>query len=198
MNYHRISYVSDVANVLVWNTQSGKKLSEITIQDMVTSFDFSPDGKTIITDGVSLHDRRYWDVESGKETQPQRPSPPLNTQTSTEPSNGTVLRPRQTTVVRGTVPGVEELRPGISQGLRFGVGAADHPGSGVYVTHVLPNSPGDLAGFVAGDVILEINGTPIFNLQDYSQAIDDSPETMNTTVVNLNNGRIHRTVELKY
>ena len=142
---------------------------------------------------------------------PQRPSAPetrgafiekddnANDFSSNSPPNGNVVNGnvvRQTTVVRG-IPGTVRPPFAISQGLRLGIGAVNHPGGGVCVTDVLPDSPGDLADFEVGDVILEINGTPIHNLQDYSKAVDDSPERMDATVVNLNDGRINRTVELR-
>ena len=150
--------------------------------------------------------------ESPTATPPLRPSPPTprgayiekidnaNGFSSNSPPNGNVVNGnvvRQTTVVRG-IPGTVRLPFAISQGLRLGIGATNHPGGGVCVTDVLPDSPGGRAGFEVGDVILEINGTSIRNLQDYSKAVDDSSGRMDTTVVNLNDGRLNRTVELRY
>jgi S1-C subfamily serine protease len=72
----------------------------------------------------------------------------------------------------------------MGQRLRLGVGADEHSGEGILVTHVLENSPGHFAGLVAGDVILEINRMPINDLIDYSYAVDRSPETMNVKIYN--------------
>jgi len=85
---------------------------------------------------------------------------------------------------------------GFGRQLRLGVGAEEHSGAGVLVTHVLENSPGHLAELVAGDVILEINRMPINDLIDYSYAVDRSPETMIMRVAN--NGQEYTiTVELR-
>ena len=128
---------------------------------------------------------------------PQSPLPPSNIQIAGISGNGTIVHRTQTTVVRG-IPGVLKLPHSVSQGLWLGIGTANHPGGGVCVTDVLPDSPGDYAGFEVDDVVLEINGTPIHDIQDYSNAVDDSPKTMDVTVVNLYDIRINRTVELRY
>ncbi|XP_013880869.1 serine protease HTRA3a isoform X1 [Austrofundulus limnaeus] len=38
--------------------------------------------------------------------------------------------------------------------------------SGVFVQHVLPNTPADRGGIMAGDVILKLNGLPVHNISD--------------------------------
>ncbi|MDR0327120.1 MAG: caspase family protein, partial [Planctomycetaceae bacterium] len=90
------------------------------------------------------------------------------------PLNGIIVQKTQTIEVYGTLPGTAEPLPVAHQGPRFGVRAVSHPGGGVRITEVVPNAPGRRAGFEIGDVILDINGTPIRNEQDYSKAIDDS------------------------
>lgn len=56
----------------------------------------------------------------------------------------------------------------------FGVKAIGNGGSGVKVTEVVANLPGQKAGFEVNDVILEINGTTITNEKEYSDAIDQA------------------------
>ena len=104
------------------------------------------------------------------------------------PLNGITVQKTQTVEVYGTLPDQAEQPPGNSQGPRFGVRAVNHPG-GVRITEVLPGGPGCRAGFEVGDIIIEINGTPIRNEQDYSKAVDDSPKKMNAKVINVNDGR---------
>lgn len=58
-----------------------------------------------------------------------------------------------------------ELTPNLMR--RFGITQE----SGVIVTSVEPNSQADLAGLIAGDVILEINKIPVSNTDDYQKLI---------------------------
>ena len=122
------------------------------------------------------------------------------------PLNGISVQKAQTVAVYGSLPDhaagniaaghteqVSDPNPGEP---RFGVRAVNHHG-GVRVTEVLPNGPGHRAGFEIGDLIIEINGQPIKNEDDYSRAVDDSPKTMNVKVVNVNDGRtLPVTIEL--
>ncbi|MDR0327429.1 MAG: PDZ domain-containing protein, partial [Planctomycetaceae bacterium] len=85
-------------------------------------------------------------------------------------------------LVNITCSKIGTLLPVAYQGPRFGVRAVSHPGGGVRITEIVPNAPGGRAGFEIGDVILDINGTPIRNEQDYSKAIDDSPQTITVKV----------------
>ena len=104
------------------------------------------------------------------------------------PLNGIAIQKTQTVEVYGSLPGEEEQQV-TTRGPRFGVRAVNHPGGGVRITEVLPGGPGCRAGFEVGDIILEINGTPIRNELDYSKAIDDSPKKINAKVINVNDGR---------
>jgi len=114
------------------------------------------------------------------------------------PLNGIVVQKTQTVEIYGSLPGSEEQQFTDNQGPRFGVRAITHHG-GVRVTQIVPNGPGAKAGFEIGDLIVEINGTPIRNEQDYSKAVDDSPKTMTVKVVNVNDGKtLTITFELGY
>ena len=114
------------------------------------------------------------------------------------PLNEITLQKTQTVEVFGSLPGGAEQPALGNQGPRFGIRAVNHHG-GVRVTQVVPNGPGAKAGFEVGDLIVEINGVPIRNEQDYSKAVDDSPKTMNAKVVNVNDGKtLNITFELGY
>jgi len=134
-----------------------------------------------------------------------QPQPPVDRATNIPPwhplppFHGAVSQQIRTIEVRSTFPGIANLPFGIGQGLRFGVGAVNHPGGGVRVVDVIPNSPGHRAGFEVGDVILEINETPINDLRDYANAIDTSPVVMEAKLTSVNDDRVfNRTVELGY
>jgi len=77
-------------------------------------------------------------------------------------------------------------------GPAFGVKAAENNGTGVKVTEVVANLPGQKAGFEVGDVILEINGTKIANEQGYSDAIDRAGQTARMKVLC---GRTNQTID---
>jgi len=49
---------------------------------------------------------------------------------------------------------------------------------GVIVTNVEPNSLASEAGFQRGDVILEVDRTPVNNLQDFSETIRKADKTI--------------------
>ena len=118
------------------------------------------------------------------------------------PMNGITVQKTQTVEIYGSLPGETGQSSAAGQGAanqgpRFGVRAITHAG-GVRVTEVVPNAPGAKAGFEIGDIIVEINGTPIRTEQDYSDAIDKSPKTMNAKVVNVNDGKtLNVTLELR-
>ena len=117
------------------------------------------------------------------------------------PLNGIIIQKTQTIEIYGVLPGEpKESTPvarAIPTGPRFGVRAVNHSGGGVRITEIVPAGPGARAGFAIGDVILEINGTPIRNEQDYAKAVDGSPKTMSVKVVNAGDGRtINVTFEL--
>jgi len=119
------------------------------------------------------------------------------------PMNGISLQKTQTVEVYGSLPDhISEPEPPRG-GPRLGVRAVNHHdrqyGNCVRVTEVVPNSPGHLAGFEIGDMITEINGKPIRNEEDYSKAVDDSPKTMETKIVNVNDRKIlNETIKLGY
>ena len=114
------------------------------------------------------------------------------------PLNGIHVQKTQTVETYGSLPGEVTQSPATPRGIRFGIRAVTHHG-GVRVTEVLPNGPGAKAGFEIGDLIIEINGTPIRNEQDYSKAVDDSPKTMKAKVVNIHDGQtLNVTFELGY
>lgn len=102
--------------------------------------------------------------------------------------NGSFTQKTQTVYVFGTLPG--ESAAASQQGPRFGVRAVANSGGGVRVTELFPNGPGVRAGFELGDVILEINDTPINTETEYSDAVDASPKKMTVKIRNVNDGRI--------
>lgn len=117
------------------------------------------------------------------------------------PVNGISLQKAQTVDVYGTLPGAAaSVANGENRGPRLGVRAvANTGGSGVRVTELFENGPGQRAGFEVGDVILEINGTPVNSEAEYAKAVDLSPKNMQAKVVNVNDGKaITVTFELGY
>lgn len=108
------------------------------------------------------------------------------------PINGISLQKTQTVDVYGSLPGTESRSTESTQrqGPRFGVRAVNNGGNGVRITEVVKDGPGATAGFEVGDVILEINGTPIRNEKDYSDAIDNSPRRMKAKVLNVNDKNV--------
>jgi hypothetical protein len=82
-------------------------------------------------------------------------------------------------------------RQGQIFGMVFGVRCSNrHDNNGVTVTYVFPDYPGARAGLEKGDVILEIDGQRIWDIQDYSNTVDAAGKTMNLKVRNVRNGQI--------
>ena len=123
--------------------------------------------------------------------------PPIQTQSQSVPPRVYPQPKRHAPQVQTVVVQQHLLHRGFGQGLRLGVGAKEYSGEGVLVTDVLANSPADIAGLVAGNVILEINRMPINDLTDYSYAVDRSRETMNMKVGH-DGQEFMMTIELKY
>jgi hypothetical protein len=73
-------------------------------------------------------------------------------------------------------------RGGQPRGPRLGAAAVGQAGGGVRVVRVLPDSPAGRAGLRVDDVILRINGQPIRNSRDYSDAVDASNRQMEITI----------------
>lgn len=71
----------------------------------------------------------------------------------------------------------------------FGVAGVEAPGGGIRVTQVVPGSPAALVGVDLGDVIREINGNPVPNLDAYYREVRQSDAEMRFTVVNVRNGQ---------
>jgi len=107
------------------------------------------------------------------------------------PLNGIYVQKTQTFEVYGSLPGDKgESAANPYSGPRFGVRAVNHSGGGVHVTEIVPNGPGFRAGFEIGDIIVEINEKRIANEQDYSDAIDASPKTIEMKVINIQDGKL--------
>ncbi|MFW6093008.1 MAG: DegQ family serine endoprotease [Pseudomonadota bacterium] len=64
---------------------------------------------------------------------------------------------------------VEDVTPEIAE--RLGI----RPGQGVVVAEVAPGSPADAAGLGPGAVILEVNRAPVTNVDEFYQALENSP-----------------------
>ena len=66
---------------------------------------------------------------------------------------------------------------------RFGVRAEEMSDrAGVRVTEVIYDSPGESSGLRLGDIIIEINGNPVRNEQDYIREVTNSPLEMKFAV----------------
>ncbi|MDR2704249.1 MAG: caspase family protein [Planctomycetaceae bacterium] len=66
---------------------------------------------------------------------------------------------------------------------KLGVRAENTPfGDGVKIIDILPNSAGEQAGLHITDTIIEINGQPVRNEEDYVRAVSTSPATMQIKV----------------
>ncbi len=73
---------------------------------------------------------------------------------------------------------------------RFGVYAKSLQEGGVRITGVLPDYPGEMAGFRKGDVIVSIAGKTINDESDYSDAIDAiGPDAQNVSMDYLRDGQ---------
>lgn len=72
----------------------------------------------------------------------------------------------------------------------WGVRAAENGGNGVKITEVVPGLPGEKSGFEVGDIILEIDGTPITGERSYSDAIDRAGSVARMKIINIRNGEI--------
>jgi len=66
---------------------------------------------------------------------------------------------------------VQTLTPDVAESLGIGEDV-----KGVVVTNVEPSSPADEAGLRRGDVILEVNRTPVPDLSSYRRALRESPK----------------------
>jgi hypothetical protein len=104
---------------------------------------------------------------------------------------------RQTTQTITALSLPQESPAADARGSRFGVMAVDNGGDGVRVTSVRGGYPGarvvvietgEVLTLQPGDVILEVNGQAIRSLQDYVDTVRSSPQTMDVTVRNVNNG----------
>jgi hypothetical protein len=77
----------------------------------------------------------------------------------------------------------DEGEPGPAPRVIFGVRAANiHSNDGVEITEIISGSAGEAANLYRGDVIIEINGKPIRNEDDYVDAVKNSPKTMTIKV----------------
>ena len=104
-------------------------------------------------------------------------------------------RPTRLTFVRGAAPVVSSR-----QGSDVYLGSIPDMSNGrggLRLTGVRSGSPAELAGIVAGDVIIEFGGRPVKDLYDFSDALYSHRPGDNVSVVVLRNGdRKHFTVRL--
>jgi len=103
------------------------------------------------------------------------------------------------TVHKYRLPGEETIpsaEGATQQGPRLGLRAASHDGIGVRITAIAPNSPAARVGFLVGEIITEINGKEVRNEDNYSEAVDASPQTMVLTVQRTDGSSRNVTVEL--
>lgn len=89
--------------------------------------------------------------------------------------------PRDEVLLRGRTPfaGIKavNLSPAVAEELRI-----DTEGSGVAVLEVADNSPADAAGFRAGDIIVDVNGTRIASTKDLDMATRGTARAWRVTV----------------
>jgi hypothetical protein len=69
----------------------------------------------------------------------------------------------------------------VAKGPEFGVRAREYRRM-LVVTTVVEGAPAATAGIAVGDIIQEINGTPITSEAEYGEAVDSSPATMTVKV----------------
>jgi S1-C subfamily serine protease len=62
-------------------------------------------------------------------------------------------------------------------------------GQGIRLTAIVPGSRAALLGLDPGDVILDINGTPVRTMEEYHEAVRNSPDEMWITVLNVRTGK---------
>ena len=81
---------------------------------------------------------------------------------------------------------------------RFGVRAANiHSNDGVEITEIIPGGAGASANLYLGDIIIEINGKPIRNEDDYVDAVKNSPKTMTIKVRTVSGNTLTGEVQLQ-
>ncbi len=89
--------------------------------------------------------------------------------------------PRDEVLLRGRTPfaGIKavNLSPAVAEELRV-----DTEGNGVAVLDVADNSPADAAGFRAGDIIVDVNGTRIASTKDLDMATRGTARAWRVTV----------------
>ena len=98
-------------------------------------------------------------------------------------------RPARLTFVRGAVPApVAGSRQGSDVYLGSIPDMSNGGGQGLRLTGVRTGSPAELAGIVAGDVIVEFGGRPVKDLYDFSNALYSHRPGDDVSVVVLRNG----------
>ena len=84
---------------------------------------------------------------------------------------------------RAATPAVPAASPGSGRGVLFGtVPAFDYRGEGVKVDSLVADSPAARAGLQAGDVIRQLDGQKVADLQSFSQALRKLAPNQTVTV----------------
>ena len=71
----------------------------------------------------------------------------------------------------------------------FGASGEVVEGQGIRVVAIVRGSPAALVGLDPGDVIIDINGKPVRTMDEYDEAIRQSPDEMWFTVLNVRTGK---------
>jgi S1-C subfamily serine protease len=71
----------------------------------------------------------------------------------------------------------------------FGAACAQVAGRGLQVASLVPNSPAALVEVDPGDIILDVNGQSVTTTDEYYQAVRQSDDEMQFTVLNVRTGR---------
>ncbi|MDR0521865.1 MAG: PDZ domain-containing protein [Planctomycetaceae bacterium] len=85
-------------------------------------------------------------------------------------------------------------QPIVKPPVRFGVRAVVNPGKegGMKITEVIKGTPAEQEGVETGDIFLSINGKSVDSEEEYSQAVDDSPQMMDILLINVKDNRKYK------
>ena len=73
---------------------------------------------------------------------------------------------------------------------RFGaVAVAYQGGPGLFVTHLVPDTPAARLQLDYGDILLQINGRSLSDQEDYAAAVRESGRTMDLLIINVRTGQ---------
>ncbi len=98
---------------------------------------------------------------------------------------GSAVAEQGTATARELGLAVQPLTPDMAEALDI------QPGQGVVISEVVPGSPADQAGLAAGNVVLEVNRTPIDSVEDFFEAIQNSANQRAVLLVRSRNAQLY-------